>query len=149
MTLFLILLFKRNTFIVSFFNINDAKNSSIVQHDDEILVVKLHEDQQLIEGHIQSLFTDIEHRNFVMEKSLPYHFLDQVKALKYDKFYVAKGPFHEEFQEDCNHPNVMEISSMITVVNPHENQYVDIQPSFLDPHKIEISESQCSGTCYE
>jgi hypothetical protein len=132
-----------------FFNINDAENSLIVQHDDEIVGLDLHEDQQLMEGHIQSLFADIEHSHFAMEKSLPYQFHDQVKALKYDELYVAKKPFHEEFQEDCNHPNVIEISGMVTVVNPHENQSVDIQPSFLDPHKTEISESQCSGTCYE
>jgi hypothetical protein len=50
-----------------------------------------------MEGHIQSLFTDIEHSHIVMAKSLPYHFPDQVKALKYDELYVAKGPFHEEF----------------------------------------------------
>jgi hypothetical protein len=43
----------------------------------------------------------------------------------------------------------MEISGMITVVNPHENQSVDIQPSFLDPHKTKISKSHCSRTCYE
>jgi hypothetical protein len=102
-----------------------------------------------MEGHIQSLFADIEHSHFAMEKSLPYHFHDQVKALKYNELCVAKKPFNGEFQEDCNDPNVIEISGMITVVNPHENQFVDIQPSFLDPHKTKISKSQCSGTCYE
>jgi hypothetical protein len=132
-----------------FFNINDAENSLIVQHDDEIAGLDLHEDQQLMEGHIQSLFVDIEHSHFAMEKSLPYRFHDQVKALKYDELYVAKNPFHKEFQENCSHPNVIEISGMVTVVNPHENQSVDIQPSFLDPHKKEISESQCSRTFYE
>jgi hypothetical protein len=132
-----------------FFNINDAENGLIVQYDDEITGLNIHEDQQLMGGHIQSLFADIEHSHFAMAESLTYQFHDQVKVLKYDELYVTKKPFHEEFQEDYNHPNVIEISGMITVVNPHENQSVDIQPSLLDPHKIEISESQCSGMCYE
>jgi hypothetical protein len=102
-----------------------------------------------MEGHIQSLFVDIEHSHFSMEKSLPYRFHDQVKALKYDDLYVDKNPFHKEFQENCSQPNVIEILGMVTVVNPHENQFVYIQPSFLDPHKKEIYESQCSGTFYE
>jgi len=63
--------------------------------------------------------------------------------------YVAKKPFHGEFQEDCNDPNVIEISGMVIVVNPHENLSVDIQTSFLNPHKIEISESRCFRMCYE
>jgi len=49
--------------------------------------------------------------------------------------YVTKKTFHEEFQEDYNHPNVIDISGMITVVNAQENQSMDIQPSLLDPHK--------------
>jgi hypothetical protein len=43
----------------------------------------------------------------------------------------------------------MEISGMIIVVNPHENQSVDIQPYLLDPHKTVVSESQCSIMFYE
>jgi hypothetical protein len=74
-----------------------------------------------MEDHIQSLFVDIERSHFAMEKSLLYHFHDQVKALKYDELYVSKNPFHEEAQEDCNHPNVIEISCMVIVVNPHKN----------------------------
>jgi hypothetical protein len=50
-----------------------------------------------MEGDIQSLVVDIEHSHFAMEKSLPYQFHDQVKALKYEELYVAKNPFHEEF----------------------------------------------------
>jgi len=117
------------------FNINDAENNLIVQHDYEISSLDLHEGQQLMEGHMQSLFVDIEHSHFAMEKSLPYRFHDQVKAMKYDELYVAKNPFHKDFQENCSHPNVIEISDMVPIVNPHKNQSVDIQPSFLDPHK--------------
>ena len=73
-----------------------------------------------MEGHIQSLFVDIEHSHFSMEKSLPYRFHDEVKALKYDELHVAKKPFHKEFQENCSHPNAIEISGRLTVVNPHE-----------------------------
>ena len=114
--------FSQEYFHDEFFNINDAKNSLIVQHDDDIAGLDIHEYQQLMEGHIQSLFVDIEHSHFVMEKPLPYWFHDQVKALKYDELYVSKKAFHEEFQEDCNHPNVIEISGMVTIVNPHENK---------------------------
>jgi hypothetical protein len=130
-----------------FFNINDVENGLIIQHDDEIVGLNIHEDQQLMEGHIQSLFVDIEHSHFSMAKSFTYQFHDQVKALKYDELYVAKNPFHEEFQEECNHLNVIEISGMITIVNPHENQSVDIQPSLLDPHKkksLKVNVLECA-----
>jgi len=73
-----------------------------------------------MEDNIQSLFVDIEHSHFSMEKSLPYQFHDQVKTLKYDELYVDKKPFHEEFQEYCSHTNVIEISGMVTIVNSHE-----------------------------
>jgi hypothetical protein len=137
--------FQENDFQDDFGNIDNVEDSLIEQHDDEIVDLDLCEDQQLIEDHIQSSFVGLEHGHLAIVKFLkedPYQSYNQLDALKYDELHVTQNPFQEELQDDCedgNNSNVIEIvSDLITVVNPYEDQAVNIQSLLPEHHETKI-----------